>query len=101
MRACTASCSRAASAASSSTCRRSFEIMATIARGCPSTGWVLALTAGHAHTLAALFAEATQVEIFGADGEYRAPLSGNGSGDAYARRRWLPTDGWLELRVRL
>ena len=56
-----------------------FEIMATVASGCPSTGWVLALTAGHAHTLAALFPEETQVEVFGRDGEYRAPLSGNGS----------------------
>src|SRR5262245_31912081 len=51
-----------------------FSIMATIARGCPSTGWVLALTAGHAHTLAALFPEETQVETFGPNGEYRAPL---------------------------
>jgi 3-hydroxy-9,10-secoandrosta-1,3,5(10)-triene-9,17-dione monooxygenase len=57
-----------------------FSIMAEIARGCPSSGWVLALTAGHAHTLAALFPEETQVETFGADGEYRAPLSGNGRG---------------------
>jgi 3-hydroxy-9,10-secoandrosta-1,3,5(10)-triene-9,17-dione monooxygenase len=57
-----------------------FSIMAEIARGCPSSGWVLALTAGHAHTLAAVFPEETQIETFGADAEYRAPLSGNGRG---------------------
>jgi len=51
-------------------------VMAEIARGCPSTGWVLALTAGHAHTLSAFFPEQTQIEVFGATGEYRAPLVG-------------------------
>jgi 3-hydroxy-9,10-secoandrosta-1,3,5(10)-triene-9,17-dione monooxygenase len=68
-----------------------FSIMATIARGCPSSGWVLALTAGHAHTLAALFPEETQVEIFGPEGEYRAPLSGNGKG------LLTPVDGGYRL----
>jgi 3-hydroxy-9,10-secoandrosta-1,3,5(10)-triene-9,17-dione monooxygenase len=67
-------------------------IMAAIARGCPSSGWVLALTAGHAHTLAALFPEETQIEIFSAnDGDYRAPLSGNGSATA------TPVDGGFRL----
>src|SRR5712691_12761461 len=55
-----------------------FKVMTTIARGCPSSGWVLALTAGHAHTLASLFPEQGQVEIFGRDGEYRPPMSLNG-----------------------
>src|SRR5207302_8560799 len=56
-----------------------FEVMTAIARGCPSSGWVLALTAGHAHTLAALFPEETQIEIFGPTGEFRAPFSANGA----------------------
>src|SRR5215831_3037576 len=34
-----------------------FQAMASIARGCPSSGWVLALTAGHAHLLSVLFDE--------------------------------------------
>jgi 3-hydroxy-9,10-secoandrosta-1,3,5(10)-triene-9,17-dione monooxygenase len=55
-----------------------FNVMATIARGCPSSGWVLALTAGHAHTLASLFPEQAQIEVFGPAGEYRAPISLNG-----------------------
>lgn len=64
-----------------------FKVMITIARGCPSSGWVLALTAGHAHTLAALFPEQGQIEIFGPDGEYRAPMSLNGVATA------APVDG--------
>jgi 3-hydroxy-9,10-secoandrosta-1,3,5(10)-triene-9,17-dione monooxygenase len=56
--------------------------MASIARGCPSSGWVLALTAGHALLLAALFPEQGQIEIFGSDGEFRAPASLNGVGSA-------------------
>jgi 3-hydroxy-9,10-secoandrosta-1,3,5(10)-triene-9,17-dione monooxygenase len=68
-----------------------FDVMAAIARGCPSSGWVLALTAGHAHTLAAVFPAATQAAIFGADGEYRAPLSANGTGTA------TPVDGGFRV----
>src|SRR5215216_232969 len=61
-----------------------FEIMAAVARGCPSSGWVLALTAGHAHTLAAVFPEPTQAATFGSSGEFRCPLSSNGGGTAVA-----------------
>ncbi len=64
-----------------------FKVMQNIARGCPSSGWVLALTAGHAHLLSVLFSEQAQVEIFGDDGEYRAPASLNGSASA------TPVDG--------
>ncbi|MEA2180344.1 MAG: 3-hydroxy-9,10-secoandrosta,3,5(10)-triene-9,17-dione monooxygenase, partial [Solirubrobacteraceae bacterium] len=53
-----------------------FEIMIAIARGCPSTGWQLCLSAGHALQLASYFDERAQDEIFGAvDGEFIAPLS--------------------------
>lgn len=48
-------------------------VMTEIARGCPSSGWVLALTSGHTHTLTYL-SEQAQVEAYGADGEYRAPF---------------------------
>ena len=57
-----------------------FKVMAVIARGCPSSGWVLALTAGHAHTEAALFPEQTQAELFAS--EFRCPLSANGAATA-------------------
>jgi 3-hydroxy-9,10-secoandrosta-1,3,5(10)-triene-9,17-dione monooxygenase len=59
-----------------------FNVMTAIARGCPSSGWVLALTAGHAHTLASLFPEQGQIQVFGPDGEYRAPMSLNGVASA-------------------
>jgi hypothetical protein len=48
-------------------------IMIAVARGCPSSGWVLALTAGHPQMLSR-FAERTQAEIYGSAGEVRAPL---------------------------
>jgi 3-hydroxy-9,10-secoandrosta-1,3,5(10)-triene-9,17-dione monooxygenase len=44
-----------------------------LSRGCPSSGWVYALTAGHPH-IVALFEEQGQVELFG-DGDFRCPLS--------------------------
>jgi 3-hydroxy-9,10-secoandrosta-1,3,5(10)-triene-9,17-dione monooxygenase len=47
-------------------------IMSEIARGCPSSGWTLALTAGHPHMLSH-FTEEAQREIYGATGDVRAP----------------------------
>ena len=53
-----------------------YEVMISIARGCPSTGWQLCLSAGHALQLASYFEESAQDEIFGAvGGEFIAPLS--------------------------
>jgi 3-hydroxy-9,10-secoandrosta-1,3,5(10)-triene-9,17-dione monooxygenase len=62
-------------------------VMIEIARGCPSSGWVLALTAGHPMILAR-FEERAQIEAYGRDGEFRAPASGGPSlalpdGDGY------------------
>jgi 3-hydroxy-9,10-secoandrosta-1,3,5(10)-triene-9,17-dione monooxygenase len=47
-------------------------VMMEVARGCPESGWVLALTAGHTHLFAG-FPEQGQIEAYGADGEFRAP----------------------------
>ena len=44
-----------------------------LSRGCPSSGWVYALTAGHAHTVT-MWPEQGQIELFG-DGDFRCPLS--------------------------
>lgn len=49
------------------------EVMSELARGCPSSGWVAALTAGHPHTLAYM-SEQAQAEAYGDDGEFRAPF---------------------------
>jgi 3-hydroxy-9,10-secoandrosta-1,3,5(10)-triene-9,17-dione monooxygenase len=49
------------------------DVMIEISRGCSSSGWVLCLTSAHAYHVAA-FPEAGQIEVFGDDGEFRAPL---------------------------
>jgi 3-hydroxy-9,10-secoandrosta-1,3,5(10)-triene-9,17-dione monooxygenase len=47
-------------------------VMIEIARGCVESGWVLALTAGHA-AIMARFSEAGQIDAFADNGEFRAP----------------------------
>jgi 3-hydroxy-9,10-secoandrosta-1,3,5(10)-triene-9,17-dione monooxygenase len=47
-------------------------VMTEIARGCPSSGWVLALTSGHPYLLTYLKEEAER-EAYGEDGDLRAP----------------------------
>ncbi|HEX5368350.1 MAG TPA: oxidoreductase [Dehalococcoidia bacterium] len=49
--------------------------MIELSRGCPSTGWVVTFTAGHTHVFAK-YPEQTQIEAYGKDGEFRAPLVG-------------------------
>ncbi len=49
------------------------QVMVEVARGCPSCGWVLALTSGHAHTLA-YFSREVQAGLYGSDGRVRIPL---------------------------
>ncbi|MEU6259861.1 acyl-CoA dehydrogenase family protein [Streptomyces sp. NPDC047043] len=49
-----------------------YRVVTEIARGCPSTGWALSLTAAHVLQVATLFDEKAQDEIFGADGDFRA-----------------------------
>ncbi|HEY7293577.1 MAG TPA: oxidoreductase [Dehalococcoidia bacterium] len=51
------------------------EVMIEVTRGCPSSGWVLAFTAGHTHVLAK-FPERAQIEAYGCDGDFRAPFVG-------------------------
>jgi len=51
------------------------KIAIEIARGCPSTGWAVVFTAGHPHVLAK-FPEQAQIEAYGDNGEFRAPLVG-------------------------
>lgn len=50
------------------------QVIIEIARGCPSTGWQLSLATGHAITIAGRFSEQAQREIFGPNGDFRAPL---------------------------
>jgi 3-hydroxy-9,10-secoandrosta-1,3,5(10)-triene-9,17-dione monooxygenase len=47
--------------------------MMEVSRGCPSSGWVLALTGGHAIMLSAFFPEEAQVDVYGDSGDFRGP----------------------------
>lgn len=49
-----------------------YRVVTETARGCPSTGWALSLTAAHVLQVAGLFDEKAQDEIFGDAGEFRA-----------------------------
>ena len=61
-----------------------------IARGCPSTGWMVCLGAGHALQLGSSFSKEAQAEVAGPDGHFVAPLSvGNFPGTRPAH----PVDG--------
>src|SRR5919201_2013203 len=54
---------------------RTFSQMVTeVARGCPSSGWNLCLAASHSLVVAGRFPDRTQREVFGPDGDFRAPL---------------------------
>lgn len=53
-----------------------FRVMIEVARGCPSSGWVLALTAGHPLMLS-VYDDAAQFDAYGDDGEFRAPAVGS------------------------
>ena len=48
------------------------QVMIEISRGCSDSGWVLALTAGHAFLMSS-FDEKAQREAFGERGEFRGP----------------------------
>jgi len=56
-------------------------VMMEVARGCPETGWVLALTAGHPLILANFPLEG-QAALYGPTGEFRCPAAFNPPGCA-------------------
>ena len=58
-----------------------YRVMMEIARGCPETGWVLALTAGHPLIIANFPLEG-QREVYGREGEFRCPAAFNPHGAA-------------------
>ena len=72
-----------------------YRVMMEVARGCPETAWVLALTAGHPLLLAA-FPERAQVEAYGTDGEFRCPAAFNPPGRAVpAEGGYRMTGAWV------
>ncbi|MEV7086801.1 acyl-CoA dehydrogenase family protein [Streptomyces sp. NPDC093085] len=50
-----------------------YQVVVEIARGCPSTGWCLALGSGHVLPFASLFGPDVQTGAMGADGHFIAP----------------------------
>jgi 3-hydroxy-9,10-secoandrosta-1,3,5(10)-triene-9,17-dione monooxygenase len=48
-------------------------VMVEVSRGCPESGWVLSLTAGHPAAFLAGFEERAQEEAYGTSGDCRAP----------------------------
>jgi 3-hydroxy-9,10-secoandrosta-1,3,5(10)-triene-9,17-dione monooxygenase len=69
------------------------KVMMEIARGCPSSGWVLALTAGHPLILA-VFPDEAQIEAYGADGEFRCPAVGSPAAMVRVEGGWRCKGGW-------
>ncbi|EDY59772.1 MULTISPECIES: acyl-CoA dehydrogenase type 2 [Streptomyces] len=49
-----------------------YRVIVEIARGCPSTGWALSLTAAHVLQVCSVFDEKAQDELFALDGDFRA-----------------------------
>mgnify|MGYP001295781834 CR=1 FL=1 len=56
-----------------------YQVIAEIARGCPSTAWCLCLGAEHSLHVGSFFSERAQQEIFGEHGYCISPASGNAS----------------------
>jgi len=70
-------------------------VIMSVARGCPSSGWCLCLAAAHVLNMTSLFSEQAQVEVFGADGEFRAPSRGTPMGTAApVEGGWLVNGTW-------
>lgn len=67
------------------------KVMMAVSRGCSDSGWVLALTAGHA-AIMALYPEAAQREVFGDTGEFRMPGVAMPGGTA------VPVDGGYRVK---
>jgi 3-hydroxy-9,10-secoandrosta-1,3,5(10)-triene-9,17-dione monooxygenase len=67
------------------------KVMIAVSRGCSDSGWVLALTAGHAFLMAS-YPEAGQREAFGERGEFRGPSVAMPTGIA------VPVDGGYRIK---
>ncbi len=70
-----------------------YKVIMSISRGCPSTGWMLSLGAGHAQQAAAFFTEQAQDDFFGDDGHFVACAS-----FAYQDALAVPVDGGYRIR---
>jgi 3-hydroxy-9,10-secoandrosta-1,3,5(10)-triene-9,17-dione monooxygenase len=70
-------------------------MVAELARGCPSTGWCVGVSAAHTLILASYFPEQAQIESFGADGHVVAAAVGSAAGTAtYTPDGWVVNGTW-------
>ena len=69
------------------------DVMIEITRGCGSSGWVLCLTAAHVFHMAGV-SEEGQIEMYGDDGDFRAPMTFAPQGTA------TPVDGGYRINGR-
>jgi 3-hydroxy-9,10-secoandrosta-1,3,5(10)-triene-9,17-dione monooxygenase len=70
-----------------------YKVIMSVSRGCPSSGWMLSLGAGHAQQVAAFYSEQAQDELFGDDGHFVASAS-----FAYENALATPVDGGYLVR---
>jgi 3-hydroxy-9,10-secoandrosta-1,3,5(10)-triene-9,17-dione monooxygenase len=70
-----------------------FSVIAAIARGCPSTGWMLSLGVGHALQVGSYYPEQAQEETYGEDGHFVASSS-----FAYQDALATPVDGGYRVK---
>jgi 3-hydroxy-9,10-secoandrosta-1,3,5(10)-triene-9,17-dione monooxygenase len=70
-----------------------YRVMMSVSRGCPSTGWMLSLGAGHAQQVAAFFPQEAQDDFFGDGNNFVASASFQYQ-DALA----TPVDGGYRVR---
>lgn len=72
-----------------------FQVVRTLARGCPSTGWMFCLGAVHAVFAGTVFEERTQEEIFSV-GDFIAPSTviPNGTAERHPDGGWIINGTW-------
>ena len=70
-----------------------YKVIMSVSRGCPSTGWMLSLGAGHAQQAAAFYGEQAQDDFFGSDGHFVASAS-----FAHENALATPVDGGYLVR---
>ncbi len=94
-------CSRADSAATSSTSGAGTgEELDRVGRSRTSSAWGVALIGGHPVQLASLFPEQAQVDCFGVTGDFRAPSRAAATRNAMPVHRRVAHRGDLELPLR-
>ncbi|GII62804.1 putative hydroxylase [Sphaerisporangium krabiense] len=71
-----------------------FRVVMTLARGCPSTGWMYCLGAAHALAVATLFGERAQDEIFDGDFICPATIMPSGTAERTEDGDWIINGTW-------